>query len=107
MARLRATAPAAHRVLVRREHGGMLDRVGNRSTPSRPSKSAHASPSKIEIPLNLKQVKTIFGFSYRPHQKAKRGRQQSEIFKAVEAPSYDLTVFKIKWRNLTLKIYDK
>ena len=58
-------------------------------------------------PLDLKQVKTIFGFSYRPHQKAKRGRNQSEIFKAVEAPSYDLTVFKIKWRNLTLKIYDK
>jgi hypothetical protein len=58
-------------------------------------------------PLDLKQVKTNFGFSYRPHQKAKRGRKQSEIFKAVEAPSYDLTVFKIKWRNLTLKIYDK
>jgi DNA-binding transcriptional ArsR family regulator len=58
-------------------------------------------------PLDLKQVKTIFGFSYRPHQKAKRGHKQSEIFKAVEAPSYDLTVFKIKWRNLTLKIYDK
>jgi len=58
-------------------------------------------------PLDLKQVKTIFGFSYRPHQKAKRGRNQSEIFKAVEAPSYDLTVFKIRWRNLTLKIYDK
>src|SRR5215469_1920982 len=45
--------------------------------------------------------------SYRPHHKAKRARKQSEIFKAVEAPSYDLTVFKIKWRNLTLKIYDK
>jgi hypothetical protein len=58
-------------------------------------------------PLDLKQVKTIFGLSYRPHHKAKRGRKQSEIFKAVEATSYDLTVFKIKWRNLTLKIYDK
>src|SRR5215472_3596288 len=58
MARLRATAPAAHRVLVRREHGGMLDRVGNRSTPSRPSKSAHASPSKIEIPLIARKIES-------------------------------------------------
>jgi hypothetical protein len=29
------------------------------------------------------------------------------VFKAVQAASYDLTVFKIKWGNLTLKIYDK
>jgi hypothetical protein len=28
-------------------------------------------------PLDLKQVKTIFGFSYRPHHKAKRGLKQS------------------------------
>jgi hypothetical protein len=29
------------------------------------------------------------------------------VVKAVEARSYDLTVFKVKWGNLTLKIYDK
>jgi hypothetical protein len=29
------------------------------------------------------------------------------VVKAVEAQSYDLTVFKVKWGNLTLKIYDK
>ena len=29
------------------------------------------------------------------------------MVKEVEAPSYDLTVFKVKWGNLTLKIYDK
>jgi hypothetical protein len=29
------------------------------------------------------------------------------VVKAVEARSYDLTVFKVKWKNLTLKIYDK
>jgi hypothetical protein len=38
-------------------------------------------------PLDLKQVKTISGFSYRPHHKAKRGRKQSEIFKAVSGTS--------------------
>jgi len=62
---------------------------------------------RTRAPLDLKQVKTIFGFSHRPHQTAKRGRERTEVFKAVQAASYDLTVFKIKWGNLTLKIYDK
>ena len=62
---------------------------------------------RTRLPLALKHVKTIFGFSHRPHQIAKRGRERSEVFKAVQAQSYDLTVFKIKWGNLTLKIYDK
>ena len=57
--------------------------------------------------LALKQVKTIFGFSYRPHQIKKRGRERTEVSKTVQAKSYDLTVFKVKWGNLTLKIYDK
>jgi len=38
---------------------------------------------------------------------ATRGRARTEVFKAVQAHSHDLTVFKIKWGNLTLKIYDK
>jgi hypothetical protein len=62
---------------------------------------------RTRVPLALKHVKTIFGFSHRPHQIAKRGRERTEVFKAVQAQSYDLTVFKIKWGNLTLKIYDK
>ena len=62
---------------------------------------------RTRAPLDLKQVKTIFGFSHRPHKIAKRGRQSIQVVKAVEAPSYDLTVFKVKWGNLTLKIYDK
>src|SRR4029077_325108 len=62
---------------------------------------------RTRAPLDLKQVKTIFGFSHRPHHTAKRGRERTEVLKAVQAASYDLTVFKIKWGNLTLKIYDK
>ena len=58
-------------------------------------------------PLALSNLKTIFGFSYRPHRIIKRGRERTELSKAVQAKSYDLTVFKIKWGNLTLKIYDK
>ena len=62
---------------------------------------------RTRAPLALNQVKTIFGFSYRPHQIKKRGRERIEVSKAVQAKSYDLTVFKVKWGNLTLKIYDK
>jgi len=62
---------------------------------------------RTRAPLALRDVKTIFGFSHRPHQMTKRGRERTEVFKAVQAHSYDLTVFKIKWGNLTLKIYDK
>lgn len=56
--------------------------------------------------LGVEQLKTIFGHTYRPHHKAKRGHE-TEVCKAVKAPSYDLTVFKVKWGNLTLKICDK
>jgi hypothetical protein len=62
---------------------------------------------RTRAPLDLKQIKTIFGFSHRPHHTAKRGRQAVQVIKSVEARNYDLTVFKVKWGNLTLKIYDK
>ncbi len=62
---------------------------------------------RTRSPLDLKQVKTIFGYSHRPHHTAKRGHERPEVFKSVQAQSYDLTVFKIKWGNLTLKIYNK
>jgi hypothetical protein len=62
---------------------------------------------RTRAPLDLKQVKTIFGFSHRPHHGPKRGRKSVPVVKSVQARSYDLTVFKVKWGNLTLKIYDK
>jgi hypothetical protein len=62
---------------------------------------------RTRAPLDLKQLKTIFGHSHRPHNMPTRGREAPELLKAVQAPSYDLTVFKVKWGNLTLKIYDK
>ena len=58
-------------------------------------------------PLDLKQLKTIFGHSHRPHHRTTRGRKPPQLLKAVQAPSYDLTVFKVQWGKLTLKIYDK
>jgi hypothetical protein len=34
---------------------------------------------RTRAPLDLKQVKTIFGFSHRPHHTAKRGRQAVQV----------------------------
>jgi hypothetical protein len=58
-------------------------------------------------PLELEHLKTIFGFRHRPRQKLKRGGAGPEVVKEVQAQGYDLTVFKVRWGNLTLKIYDK
>lgn len=62
---------------------------------------------RTRAPLDLGQLKTIFGFRHRPHRQSKRGRTEPEVVKSVQAEGYDLTVFKVKWGNLTLKIYDK
>ena len=51
---------------------------------------------RTRAPLDLKQVKTIFGFSHRPQKIAKRGRPTDQVVKAVEAQRYDLTVFRVK-----------
>lgn len=58
-------------------------------------------------PLDLEHLKTIFGYRHRPRQKLKRGRTGPEVVKAIQSHGYDLTVFKVQWGNLTLKIYDK
>ncbi len=61
--------------------------------------SVSKAPGRTRAPLDLKQMKTVFGRSYRPHNKVTRGRKPQEPVKTVEAPSYDLTVFKLKWGN--------
>jgi hypothetical protein len=54
--------------------------------------------------LNLKVVKTIFGFKYRPRVKRlKENRWGVEV----ETPAYDLTVFHVHYGKLSLKIYSK
>jgi hypothetical protein len=57
--------------------------------------------------LDIKQLKTIFGYSHRPYHAKTRGHETPEPVKSVRAPSYDLTVFKVQWGHLTLKLYDK
>ena len=56
--------------------------------------------------LDVKTLKTIFGRKYRPHNQTKRG-SMCRLEKVIERPAYNLTVFKIHFGKLTLKIYDK
>jgi hypothetical protein len=56
--------------------------------------------------LDLKTLTTIFGRKNRPHNHTKRG-SLCRLEKEIERPAYDLTVFKIHFGKLTLKIYDK
>ena len=54
--------------------------------------------------LNVERIKTLFGKKYRPHY-SKSGNSALQV--RVEKPDYNLTVFKIHFESLTLKLYDK
>src|SRR6202521_4116706 len=55
--------------------------------------------------LDVKKLKTIFGFKGRPHRDRKGKPPRLEV--VVETPTYDLTVFKVHFGKLTLKAYTK
>lgn len=54
--------------------------------------------------LNVERIKTMFGKKHRPHYK-KSGNSALQV--SIEIPDYNLTVFKIHFGALTLKLYDK
>ena len=60
-------------------------------------------------PLDIEALKTLFGVRHRrPRHKQRSGRSELEVSKEVERVGpYDVTVFKVRWGNLVLKIYDK
>jgi len=55
--------------------------------------------------LNVKRLKTIFGVKSRPHRDRKDKAPRLEV--VVETPAYDLTIFKLHFGKLTLKVYTK
>jgi len=59
---------------------------------------------RTRAPLDLAQVRTIFGSKKRP---CRRKLQKARYEVAVETPTYNLTVFKVHYGKLTLKIYTK
>jgi hypothetical protein len=55
--------------------------------------------------LNIKRLKTIFGVKARPHRDRQDKAPRLEV--VVETPQYDLTIFKLHFGKLTLKVYTK
>ena len=61
---------------------------------------------RSRAPMDLQTIKTILGTRHRPHYKARKNKSADwEV--AVERPVYDLTIFKLHFGKLTLKIYTK
>jgi hypothetical protein len=61
---------------------------------------------RTRAPLDLDRIKTIFGDKIRPHYD-KRKKDPTRWGVVVETPTYDLTVFKVHYGKMTLKIYTK
>ena len=59
---------------------------------------------RTRVRLGLRRVQTIFGSKKRP---CRRKLQEGRYGVVVETPAYDLTVFKVHYGKLTLKIYSK
>jgi hypothetical protein len=58
--------------------------------------------------LRFKQVKTIFAGKYRPRRGGKKGRKDTTRWGVVvETPTYDVTVLKVHYGQLSLKVYSK
>lgn len=53
--------------------------------------------------LDIKTVRTLFGYKQRPSHRSRAPRFEV----VVERPAYNLTVFKVHFKRLTLKIYSK
>jgi hypothetical protein len=61
---------------------------------------------RTRAPLDLDRIKTIFGDKNRPHYD-KRKKNPTRWGVVVETPTYDLTVFKVHYGKMSLKIYTK
>lgn len=54
--------------------------------------------------LDIPRLKTIFGRKYRPHN---RKSNTSGFEVRIERPDYNMTIFKVHFGKLTVKLYDK
>jgi hypothetical protein len=57
--------------------------------------------------LTLERIKTIFGRKRRPHRKGRFKGQRVPEERIFETPKYDLTIFKLHFGAVTLKLYTK
>ena len=61
---------------------------------------------RIRGPLDVRTVKTLFGRRQRPRKQKGQPREPAEEV-ALEKPTYDLTILRIRFGRVTLKIYTK
>jgi len=62
---------------------------------------------RVRAALDVKTLKTIFGTKRRPFRHKGKGKKAPRLEVVVEKPKYDLTVFKIHFGKLTVKLYTK
>src|SRR5210317_1661425 len=55
--------------------------------------------------LDVPKLCTIFGYKTRPHNR--RGKKTKRLQRILDQSAYDLTVFKLHFGPMTLKLYDK
>ena len=55
--------------------------------------------------LDVPKLHTLFGYKTRPHQRQRK--KPLRMVRALDRPAYNLTVFKVHFGPLTLKLYDK
>jgi len=57
--------------------------------------------------LDIKRLKTIFGMKRRPFWPQDKSKQPPREEMVIERPTHDLTIFKIHFGKLTVKLYSK
>ena len=73
----------------------------------------HSVIDRTRGPLDIKTVKTIFGYKHRPFKcrgksfKCSRKSKPPRFEAVVEKPVYNLTVFKVHFGKITIRMYSK
>ena len=64
---------------------------------------------RTRAPLDIKTLETLFGRRHRqPTKKQQRaGRRGYEVAQEVDASSWEVTVWRVRWGSVVLKVYDK
>jgi len=57
--------------------------------------------------LDVPTLRTIFGAKHRPHRRRRRAQGAPRLERVLDGSVYDLTVLKLHFGRLTLKMYDK
>jgi hypothetical protein len=66
----------------------------------------HGLVDRVRGPLDIRTVKTLFGRRQRPKRQKGQPREPAEEV-VLEKPAYDLTILRIHFGRVTLKIYTK